>query len=181
MSAHEPRHDAPPPSLGQRVGASTEAPSGAPGAVLVAVCVTVPLHLAPVGNRREHHYTRRRRVAREIAAVLAALQPFKPPPLPVTILLVRVGWNRLDADGLVGACKSAGLDAVSTWLGVDDRSPLLHWHLAQTVTRGRRFVRDSQGYGRWETACMLRVEVRSWHPEDSDDELRVLARGKVAP
>lgn len=182
MSGHEPPHDAPPPSLGQGPRGSTDTRSPAPGAALAPpVRVTVPLHLAPVGNRREYPYARARRTRREIAVVLAALGLFKPPPLPATILLVRVGWNRLDADGLVGACKSAGLDAVSRWMGVDDRSPLLHWHLAQTVTRERRFVRDGQGYGRWETACMLRVEVRSWRPEDSDDELRVLARGSVAP
>jgi hypothetical protein len=139
-----------------------------------AVEVVIPMHLAPVGNRREHHLARARRTRQEIAAVLGALVGYRSPPLPVVVLLVRVGWNRLDVDGLVASVKGP-IDALARWLGVDDRDPGLHWHLAQQVTRERRFVRGSIGHGRWETACALRIVVRPRQPGDGDDPLRVLA------
>jgi hypothetical protein len=141
------------------------------------VSVVVPLHLSPVGNRREHPFTRARRTRREIAAVLEALARHPPPQLPAVFVLVRVGWNRLDVDGLV-ACAKGPIDALAQWAGVDDRDPRLLWRLAQSVTRERRFVRDGRGRGRWETACEVRLTVRAWRPEDGDDPLRVLA---VAP
>jgi hypothetical protein len=82
---------------------------------------------------------------------------------------VRVGWNRLDVDGLVASVKGP-IDALARWLGVDDRDPRLRWHLAQSVTRERRFAQ-----GRWGAASALRIVVRPWRPDDGDDPLRVLA------
>jgi hypothetical protein len=157
------------------VVASTPGPSDpiGPSTGRAVVEVTLPLHLAPVGNRREHPLARARRTRREIAAVLGALDGRTPPPLPAVVLLVRVGWNALDVDGLVASVKGP-IDALARWLGVDDRDRHVHWHLAQSVTRERRQSRT----GRWETACVLRIIVRPWHPVDSDDSLRVLA---VAP
>lgn len=163
---------------GQPPRDATAAHGGAPAAAPVpSVRVVVPLHLAPVGNRREHEYARARRVRREITTVLEALRPHPPLTLPVTIVLLRVGWNQLDPDGLVGACKAAGLDAVCAWLDVDDRDPRLHWRLAQRITRDSRLVRDGRGRVRRETACSLAIEVRPWCIEDGDDPLRVLASG----
>jgi hypothetical protein len=146
--------------------------AGGAGPALPLVDVALPLHLAPVGNRREHPYARARRTRREIAAVLGALGGHSPPPLPAVVLLVRIGWNRLDVDGLVASVKGP-IDALARWCALDDRDPRLRWHLAQSITRERRFVR-----GRWQTACALRIVIRSWQPSDSDDPLRVLA---VAP
>jgi hypothetical protein len=140
------------------------------------VAVEVPLHLAPVGNRREHPLSRARRTRREIGAVLTALAGRISPPLPAVVLLVRVGWNRVDVDGLVASVKGP-IDALARWYKVDDSDSRLYWHLAQATTRARCFVGDRRG-GRWETACMVRIVVRPWHPNDGDDPLRVLA---VAP
>jgi hypothetical protein len=142
-----------------------------PPRVVVAV---VPLHLAPVGNRREDPFARARRTRREHSAVLAALAGQSPPPLPAVFVLVRVGWNRLDVDGLV-ACVKGPIDALAKWTGVDDRDRRLFWRLAQETTRVRRVGRDGMGYARIETACELRLTIRPWRPEDGDDPLRVLA------
>jgi hypothetical protein len=138
-----------------------------------SVDAVLPLHLAPVGNRREDYFARARRTRREIAAVLRALDGFTPPPLPVTMLLVRTGWNKLDPDGLVSAVK-APVDALARWLGVDDRDPRLHLHLAQAVTREKRLV-SRGGLLRSEAAAAVRIVVRRWHSDDGDDPLRVLA------
>jgi hypothetical protein len=116
-----------------------------------------------------HHLARARRTRREHQAILAALAGYSPPPLPVVAVLVRVGWNRLDVDGLVASAKGP-IDALAQWLGVDDRDPRLRWHLAQSITRERRFAR-----GRWGAAAELRIVVREWEPRDGDDSLRVLA------
>jgi hypothetical protein len=145
------------------------------------VCVTVPLRLASLGNRREHWRARARRVQREIGTVRAALAAYAPPALPVLVTIERAGWNALDPDGLVGAAKSGCIDAVAAWLGADDRDRRIHWHLSQRLTRERRFVRDGRGHGRWETACEVRLTIRAWRPEDGDDPLRVLAAPPEAP
>jgi len=135
------------------------------------VDVTMALHLAPVGNRREHPMSRARRTRREIAAVLQGVAGRTPPPLPVVLVLVRVGWNLLDVDGLV-ACVKGPIDALTRhWLGVDDRDRRLFWRLAQSTTRERRLVRGVR-----EAAATLRIVVRPWRCEDGDDPLRVLAR-----
>jgi hypothetical protein len=162
------------PTLGQDApapGPSTHGPSGRVG-LAGAVVVEVPLVLRALGNRREHWRARARRVSRTHDAVRGALAGLEPPPLPVTVELVRVAWNRCDADGCVGAAKDV-IDALAAWLGVDDRDPRLHWHLAQQVTRERRLVR-----GRPVAAASLRIVARRWQPSDGDDPLRVLA---VAP
>jgi hypothetical protein len=108
------------------------------------VAVELPLHLAPVGNRREHPFSRARRTRREIAAVLGALKGHTPPPLPVVFELTRTGWNALDPDGLVAALK-APIDALARWLGVDDRDLRLFWRLSQAVTRQTRIGRRGGG------------------------------------
>jgi hypothetical protein len=90
-------------------------------------------------------------------------------------VLVRSGWNRLDVDGLVASVKGP-LDALSQWIGVDDRDRRLFWRLAQVVTRETRPKRLRSGATDGsEAAASLRIVVRAWHPEDGDDPLRVLA------
>ncbi len=133
------------------------------------VAVEVPLALGALGNRREHHLARARRTRREHEIILAALTAYSPLSLPVVVLLVRVGWNRLDVDGLVASVKGP-IDALAQWLSVDDRDRRVRWRLAQATTRERRFAR-----GRWGAASALRIVVRPWQPSDGDDPLRVLA------
>jgi hypothetical protein len=173
---HIPRQTTAEPgaSVGQAVPPltdSTEA-GGEGKAGPAVVAVVLPLHLAPVGNRREHPMARARRTRREIAAVLGALTGHTPPALPAVFELTRTGWNSLDPDGLVAALK-APIDALASWVEVDDRDRRLFWRLAQSVTRERRRTR-----GRWGAASCLRIVVRPWQSTDGDDPLRVLA---VAP
>ena len=163
---------------GQAPGSHTDATAAVggreagPGALVVRV--RLPLRLAAVGNRREHHFARARRTSREIGAVLDALTGHTPPELPVTIELHRVDWNPLDPDGLVGALKCA-LDAVAQWLCVDDRDRRLHWRLSQGTTRETRMVRYGRGgmSVRREPASSLAIVIRPWRACDGRDALRV--------
>lgn len=157
-------------SIGQAAPPHTDATAAEGGGTAgPAVVVSLPLHVAPVGNRREHPMARARRTRREISIVAMALGRHEPPLLPVVVLLMRTGWNRLDVDGLVSSMKGP-IDAVAQWLGVDDRDRRLRWHLAQATTRKRRLTR-----GRWGAACSLGIAVRPWQPSDGEDLLRVLA------
>jgi len=52
------------------------------------------------------------------------------------------------------------------------RDRRLYWRLAQQITRERRV---SPRTGRRETACELRIVVRTWTPEEGDAPLVVLA------
>jgi hypothetical protein len=162
-------------SNGQAARASTEATASGDGRTagpaVPRIEVVLPLHLAPVGNRREHHLARARRTRLEHETILGPLADYSPPALPAVVLLVRVGWNRLDVDGLVASVKGP-IDALARWLRVDDRDPRVHWHLAQSVTRERRISRRT---GRREAAAELRIVVRRWELSDGDDPLRVLA------
>ncbi len=139
------------------------------------VTVTIPLRTSSIGNKREHPLARARRVRQEIGAVLSALDGHAPPPLPVTIEIHRVGWNRLDPlDGLPSSVK-APLDALARWFGCDDRDPRLHLRLSQSVTRETRVERDRRGNRRTVAAAWIAIGVREWRPSDGDDALRVLA------
>ena len=121
-STHEPKEDSDGSSLGQHSGDATASheddPAAAPGPV---VSVAVPLALRALGNPREHPLARARRTRREIAAVLEALKGCTPPPLTAVALLMRVGWNRLDVDGLVASMKGP-IDALARWFASTARA-----------------------------------------------------------
>jgi hypothetical protein len=164
-------------SVGPAPCDSTEAHGDAPAAPLACpVSVVVPLALRALGNRREHHLARARRTRREIGAVLAALESYEPPPLEggVVVVLVRVAWNRCDVDGLVASMK-APIDAIASWLRVDDRDARVRWHLAQSITRAKRNAATGRMKGYDVPAAELRVVIRAWRRRDGTDPLRVLA------
>ena len=164
------------PATTARPSNPLDAPTGHPGSPLASVAVTVPIGVGSLGNRREGWYARASRVRREIRAVWRALGGHAPPPLPVTIELHRVGWNRLDPlDGLPSSAK-APLDAIAAWLGVDDRDPRLHLRMSQSVTREMRTARIAPGRLRREANAYLTIRVRPWRAADGRDALRVLGR-----
>jgi hypothetical protein len=109
------------------VGASSpRSPLVGPGvpADAAAGTVVVFVEVATVSalNRREHHFARRRRVARERQAVRDAFLDARVaalPPLPVDVVLVRHGRRRLDFDNGIASLKSV-IDEISRILGVDD-------------------------------------------------------------
>lgn len=147
-----------------RQGAASAPVGAAPGAGYpqcpgaVVVVVELALTLRGGGNAREHWAARRRRVARERAAVAAALHGRVAPLMPCTVTLARVGWNLLDGDNLQGVFKSVR-DQVADWLRVNDRDPLVTWGYEQATTRARRLVRNGMGHGRWEADSRVRITI----------------------
>jgi hypothetical protein len=54
----------------------------------------------------------------------------KPPPLPLTVDLIRCSRGVLDGDNLVSAFKPVR-DAVAAWIGLDDANPRVTWRYHQ--------------------------------------------------
>jgi hypothetical protein len=63
------------------------------------------------------------------------------------------------------------VDAVCSWLHLDDRDTSIRWRVWQATTRDRRFSRT----GRLDPAVELHVTIRGWVHEDGDAPLVVLA------
>jgi hypothetical protein len=142
------------------------------------VTITVPLKLVPGMNTREHWRTRRRRVEREHATVVDALEATGAGPLnlPVTLVIIRTAWCELDPDNCAASAKGV-IDSACSWLRVDDRDPGVHVHLAQRTTRARRTEHYGRSgrYQRVVVATAVTLTIRPWRPEDGTDRLRVLA------
>lgn len=99
--------------------------------------VTIPIRTVSALNVREHWRARHRRVNVERQATGWVLSTHRPPILPVTVTLTRVGpSNGLDDDNLRGAGKGIR-DEIAKWLGVDDRDPRVFWRYDQR--RGREW------------------------------------------
>jgi|SRR6185369_16666309 len=93
--------------------------------------VTVPIRTVSGLNVREHWRARAARVRKERETTAWTLAGKKPPPLPCTISLTRVGpSNGLDDDNLPGSCKGVR-DQIAKWLGIDDRCKLVTWKYDQ--------------------------------------------------
>lgn len=57
-------------------------------------------------------------------------------PLPLTVTVTRLSRGTLDAhDGLPASCKPV-IDAVATWLGIDDADPRVTWQVRQEKAAG---------------------------------------------
>lgn len=97
-----------------------------------AIRVTVPIRTVSGLNVREHWRARAARVRKERETTAWILAGKKPPELPCTVSLTRVGpSNGLDeGDNLNSAFKGVR-DQIAKWIGIDDRSKLVTWHYAQ--------------------------------------------------
>lgn len=125
------------PARGRRVAATHVVPSARVEASGAVVLRLDGLRLVNVANAREHWATRKRRVAREHAAVNAALRGVSLPAGPRwTVTITREGRGLLDDDGLAIAGKGVR-DALAAALGVDDgpRGPVA-WRYAQRRAKG---------------------------------------------
>jgi hypothetical protein len=95
------------------------------------ISITVPIRTISGMNAREHWRGRARRVKKEREAAAWMLAGKKPPAVPCTVLMTRVGPTAgLDDDNLASSCKGLR-DQIAQWLGIDDRSPLVTWRCAQ--------------------------------------------------
>ena len=88
------------------------------------------LRLDVTANSRLHWAARAKRVKRQRAVVGLMLRAVGRPTLPCVVTITRRSPGTLDDDNAVSSAK-ATRDAVAQWLGVDDRSPLVTWVVAQ--------------------------------------------------
>lgn len=96
--------------------------------------VVLPIKTVSVMNAREHHHARARRAKLHRSTAFLMLKAWgRPPALPVTVTMTRMGAGTLDTDNLAGACKAVR-DGVADWLGVDDGNPGITWDCAQQKT-----------------------------------------------
>lgn len=120
--------------------------------------VTIPgLRLVSELNAHAHYRERQRRAARQHEQVAPFLYRHRPPALPAIVRIVRVAPSPLDTDNLVGSAKHVR-DAVARWMGVDDRSELVTWHVGQ----------ETGPYA-------VRILVRPWSPSVPGARVRELA------
>jgi hypothetical protein len=95
----------------------------------------LPIHTVSLLNQREHWRITARRKKLHRAIVTKHLEGLLPPPLPVRITLTRLSAGTLDAhDNLPSAFKHV-VDALATWLEVDDADPRISWIYGQMKTR----------------------------------------------
>ena len=92
------------------------------------VYVIAPIRLVSEANVREHWRKRASRRKRQRSDVFVLLQATRALSiaLPCEVRLCRYSQRTLDTDNLQMAFKSIR-DEVSSWIGIDDRSPLISW------------------------------------------------------
>jgi hypothetical protein len=94
--------------------------------------LSIPLRTVSGLNAREHPMMRSRRVKKERHATAWMLAGKKPPALPVTVTMTRLGpTSGLDRGDNLNASMKGCRDQIAQWLGVDDRSDLVEWRYAQ--------------------------------------------------
>lgn len=111
-----------------------------------AVSIFIPIKTGRGLNNREHYMARYRREKREKECAAWSLLAKQPPPLPVTVFLVRVTPRKqmLDDDNLVGALKAIR-DLLASWLRVDDADPRVAW----------RYSQESSGRKEWGVSVLV--------------------------
>lgn len=91
----------------------------------------LPLKLDVTQNSRLHWAKKARKVTKQKHDVFYTMKKFgKPPAPPLTIVMTRIGTQRLDDDNATASCKHAR-DAIAQWLGIDDGDERLEWKCEQ--------------------------------------------------
>ena len=95
------------------------------------VTIEIPLRLGRGGNDRMHWRTKYRQKQAEQTAVTMFLRGTPPTP-PLTVTLTRIApGNGLDPFDNLPASLKASVDAVASWLGVDDKDPCVQYRCRQ--------------------------------------------------
>lgn len=101
--------------------------------------VLLPIKVVSVANLREHWSKRAERAKTQRGTAHTVLRATgKPPALPVTVTMTRIGARTLDTDNLAGGCKAAR-DGIADWLGVDDANSGVTWLYAQTPGKPKEY------------------------------------------
>ncbi len=95
--------------------------------VAVTMTVFLPVRTYSDSNLREHFFKKAKRAREQRSATaLVCAAELQKPALPCVVKLVRISPRPLDLDNLQRSAKACR-DGIADWLGVDDRSPLVHY------------------------------------------------------
>lgn len=86
--------------------------------------------LPSTANLREHHMSRANRAKCQRKTAATECARAKRVPMPLTVMLTRLGKQRLDDDNLAHAFKAVR-DGVADALGIKDNDPRVQWLYAQ--------------------------------------------------
>lgn len=97
----------------------------------------IPIKLPSLLNLRMHWTKLLRMKKKQREEVCIALRNVTIPPLPLRVILTRVGPRKLDDDNLQGAFKYVR-DEIARKVGVDDGSSLYTWEYRQRNDPGNK-------------------------------------------
>lgn len=86
----------------------------------------IPIRLQSLANTRMHWRAMMRLKQQQRSATKLSMLGKPVPPLPLIVIITRIGPRKLDDDNLAAACKYVR-DQVAECVGVDDGSPLYTW------------------------------------------------------
>lgn len=93
----------------------------------------IPIHLPSLANTRLHWRKMDKLKKQQRTATRYCLIGKTIPPLPLIVIITRIGPSKLDDDNLASACKYVR-DEIARTVGVDDGSPLYTWAYRQRIT-----------------------------------------------
>lgn len=102
--------------------------------------ILLPIRIVSVANLREHFMARAKRSKLHRSTAFTMLRAWgRPPALPVTVTMTRIGGRKLDSDDNLRMGIKAAKDGVADWLGVDDANPGVTWLYAQTPGKPKEY------------------------------------------
>ena len=90
----------------------------------------IPIKLPSLANVRWHWSKLARVKKKQKTKTKAAMRDMRVPPLPLLVIITRVGPSHLDDDNLEAACKYVR-DQIAAVVGVDDGSSQYTWMCRQ--------------------------------------------------
>jgi hypothetical protein len=97
--------------------------------------VLLPIKTVSLLNKREHFMARAARAKIHRSTAYIMLKAWgKPPELPVTVTMTRLGVKLIDTDNCSSCFKNVR-DGIADWLGVDDGDSRVTWVPAQRLAK----------------------------------------------
>jgi hypothetical protein len=100
-------------------------------APLLAVTLRVPVRVVSEPNERGHWAKRYKRFKRQAETLGEYLRLIRPPPLPLAVILTKLGGESLDAQDNLKAAFKGVADFLAAWVGTDDADPGILWLYGQ--------------------------------------------------
>lgn len=96
--------------------------------------LTIPIRThSPNGNRHWRVVGKHRKALRQTTLlVLRSTFGMKPPFVPTSVVITRIGPRKMDSDNAAFAVKGAR-DAIADWIGIDDGDDAVEWIVRREI------------------------------------------------